>query len=433
MTKKKAAILALIVIVFAALYLFFSRPVALPLSDTKSDAPKPNFSRADHKTWICPMHPEITQDYPGTCPICGMKLVEANGSITHEHGIHVDNATIQRLGVRLARTKRGMIAQDLQAYGNVIVNEKTLHSVHSKYDGWIKKLYVHSVGENVKAGQVLYEIYSPDLIARERSYLSSMDRRKQVVQTINSPPGFENEYVMDLLVDATKDRVRLNDEEGVSLETIQLIEDSKQVVDVAKIAASNSGVVTQLNVREGAYIMSSTALLTLDDVSRVWVDVSLYPDQIGSIRVGDLVTLHTPDGQTIKVKLDFINPLAENNKVGARMEIDNSRLHLRPGSFVDVTIHAHPHEALVVPSSAVLRTGDGNVVMLHREAGHFLPVYVETGIENGDLIEIIDGLQPGAEVAVNGQFLLDSAASMNATIERMQSHEHIEPEMHDAK
>ena len=115
------------------------------------------------------------------------------------------------------------------------------------------------------------------------------------------------------------------------------------------------------------------------------------------------------------------------------MEIDNSRLHLRPGSFVEVTIHARPHEALVVPGSAVLRTGDGNVVMLYRGAGHFLPVYVETGIENGDLIEITDGLQPGAEVAVNGQFLLDSATSMNAATERMQSHQHAEPEIHDAK
>ena len=434
MTKKRAAaILASIVIVFTALYLIFSRPVALTLSGTKSGEPQPDLSRANHKIWVCPMHREIVQDHPGTCPICGMRLVDSNGKIIHEPGIRVDSATIQRLGVRLAKARRGMIAQDLQAYGNVIVNENTLHSVHSKYDGWIKKLYVHSVGENVRAGQVLYEIYSPDLIARERSYLSSIDGRKQLLRTINSPPGSENEYVMDLFADATKDRVRLHDEEGVSLETIQLIEDGKQVVDVAKIAASNSGVVMQLNVREGAYIMSSTALLTLADVSRVWVDVSLYPDQIGSIKVGDPVILHTPDGQTIKVKLGFINPLAENNRVSARMEIDNSRLHLRPGSFVDVTIHARPREALVVPGSAVLRTGDGNVVMLYRGTGHFLPVYVETGIENGDLIEITDGLQPGAEVAVNGQFLLDSAASMNATIERMQSHQHAEPEIHDAK
>jgi Cu(I)/Ag(I) efflux system membrane fusion protein len=119
--------------------------------------------------------------------------------------------------------------------------------------------------------------------------------------------------------------------------------------------------------------------------------------------------------------------------------MDNTQLRLHPGSFVDVTIHAQPREALAVPSSAVLRTGQGDMVILSRGDGYFLPVYVETGIENGELTEITDGIQQGAEVAVNGQFLLDSAASMNAAVERMQSHEHmklgdsLESEKHDAK
>jgi Cu(I)/Ag(I) efflux system membrane fusion protein len=106
---------------------------------------------------------------------------------------------------------------------------------------------------------------------------------------------------------------------------------------------------------------------------------------------------------------------------------------LRPGSFVDVTIHAQPHDALVVPRSAVLRSGQGDMVMLSRGGGHFLPIYIDTGIETGESIEITDGIQQGAEVAVNGQFLLDSAASMNAAMERMQSHQHMEPEKRDAK
>ena len=419
MTKKKAVILALVAAAFAALYFFSSRPALLPLSGPQAVATLPNFSRADHKTWICPMHPEITQDHPGTCPICVMKLVEAKGSATHEHSIHVDNATIQRLGIRLASIKQAVIGQDIQAYGNIVANENTLYSVYSKYDGWIKKLYVHSVGENIKAGQVLYEIYSPDLITRERSYLSSMDRRKQVLQTINTTSDTENEYVMDLTTDAARDRAKLHVEEGVSVETIKLIEDSKQVVDVAKIVAGSSGVVTQLNVREGAYVMASTSLLTLADVSRIWVDVSLYPDQVGMVKVGDPVTIHAPDGEAIRAKLDFIAPLAENNKVHARVYLDNTKFHLRPGAFADVSIGAQPHEALVLPRSAILYTAQGNMVMLSRGEGHFLPAMVETGSESGDSVEIISGLREGAEVAVNGQFLLDAASSINAAAERM--------------
>jgi Cu(I)/Ag(I) efflux system membrane fusion protein len=197
--------------------------------------------------------------------------------------------------------------------------------------------------------------------------------------------------------------------------------------------------VTQINAREGSFATPSATLYTLADVAKVWVAVTLYPDQAGQINNGDAVTITNSDGQTSKTKLDFINPIADSNKISARVAIDNSKLRLHPGSFVDVTIHAQPREALVVPSSAVLRTGQGDMVILSRGDGHFLPVYVETGIENGEWIEITDGIQAGAEVAVNGQFLLDSAASMSATIERMQSHEHMKPsnspesEKHDAK
>jgi len=422
MTKKKSALLALIVVVFAALYFFSIHPASLPLSAVPTGSPQPNFSSADHKTWFCPMHPEIMQDHPGTCPICGMKLVEANAAATHEHGIQVDNATIQRLGVRLASVRRGSMAQELQTYGNIVANENSLHAVYSKYDGWIRKLYIHSVGEKVSTEQVLYEIYSPDMIARERAYLGAIDKRNQVLRTITTTPDTENDYVMELAMDAAKDRAKFHEVEGVSVETIQLIEDSKQVADVVKIVAGNSGVVTQLNVRPGAYVMASTALMMIADISKVWVDVSLYPEQAGMVKVGDPVTLHTPDGQDIKAKLDFIAPLADNNKVRARVYLDNTKYHLRPGAFADVSIAAQPHEALMLPRSAVLYTAQGNMVMLSRGEGHFLPVAVETGSEGGDSIEIVSGLREGAEVAVNGQFLLDAASSMNAAAERMHMH-----------
>jgi len=133
-----------------------------------------------------------------------------------------------------------------------------------------------------------------------------------------------------------------------------------------------------------------------------------------------MVIIKNSAGQTIKGQLNFLNPIAENNKVSARVEVDNSKLHLRPGSFVDIIIHAQPHEALVLPRSAVMHTGEGDMVMLSRGEGHFLPVHIETGVESGDEIEITDELQEGAEVAANGQFLLDAAASLNAAAQRMQ-------------
>lgn len=421
MTKKIAAVLVLAAAAAATLYYYSSRPVSPPAQSpgSQANAAAPDSIPADHRNWVCPMHPEISQDHPGTCPICGMKLVESNTAAPHEHGIQVDSATVQRLGIRLASVKHAMIGQEILAYGNIVADENATYTVHTRYDGWIRKLHVHSVGERVRADQVLYEIYSPDLIARERAYISSLDRRKQLLQTIPTTAATENDYVMDLTMDAANDRARLHNEEGVSVDTIQQIETSKQAVDIVKIAALHSGVITQINVREGAFVSASMPLLTLSDVSRLWVDVTLFADQAGMVKTGDPVTVRLADGQPVKAKLDFIAQAAENNRVRARAYLDNAELHLRPGTFADVSIGAQPHDALVLPRSAILYSAHGNMVMLSRGNGHFLPVPVVTGSESGDSIEIVSGLKEGAEVAVNGQFLLDAASSMNAAAERM--------------
>jgi Cu(I)/Ag(I) efflux system membrane fusion protein len=337
------------------------------------------------------------------------------------------------LGVRLVNAKKSHISEAIRVYGNVMADEHTLYNIHSFFDGVIRKSYIHSVGQKIHKGQVIYEIYSPELVMQQNDFLKFVSRRKQILQTITGDSLiFENEYVMDLLEELSRERTKFLYED-IGIETVQQIEDHKRVIEVVPILAAESGVVTQINAREGDNVMPAATLFTLADVNRVWITATLYPDQANHVMNGDEASIISSDGHAIKAKLEFVNPIADSNKVSARMEIDNSQLHLRPGSFVDVTIHTQPHNALVVPSSAVLRTGEGNVVMLHRGEGRFLPVYVETGIENGDSIEIIDGLQPGAEVAVNGQFLLDSAASMNAATERMQFHQHTAPEIHDAK
>ena len=373
------------------------------------------------KVWVCPMHPEISQDHPGDCPICGMKLVESGTADMHEHGIQIDSATRQRLGVRLTRVKQGIIGQEIQTYGNIAVAENTTFSVQSKYEGWIKKMYVHALGEKVKAGQVLYEIYSPDLIARQRNYISSIDRRKQLLQSIPTTADTESDYVMELTMDADKDRIKLHQEEGLSVESIKIIEEKKQPSDIVQIVAERSGVVSQINVKEGSFVNQTTSLFVLADVAKVWVEVALYPDQVAQVKMGDAATIKDQAGHEIHARLGLINPLANSNKVTARVELDNTAYHLRPGTFADVTIQAQPHEALLLPRAAVIYTGQGKMVVLSRGEGLYLPVPVETGMESGDWIEIVDGLQKDSEVAINGQFLLDSAASMSATTERMRS------------
>ena len=400
-----------------------STQVASPDSKVKSLA---ELGKAgQEKIWICPMHPEIMQNHPGACPICGMDLVQSKNSVVHDHGVHIDTASIQKLGVRLESVKKAPLSQEIRTYGNVIVDGDTLYNVHAKVDGWIRKLNINSVGQQIHKGQVIYELYSPDLIAQQKEYLRFIVRRDQTLKTIGDiSPLTENPYVMDLLQELSRERTKFLYKD-IGIESVQQMESSKQPIEVVKILAGQAGVVTQINAREGNFVTPSATLFTLADVSRIWVEITLYPDQVDRVKNGDAVVIKTPDGQEIKTKLDFINPLAENNKISARVTLDNTNLRLRPGSFVDVTIHAQPHEALVLPRSSVIHTGRGDLVILSRGEGHFLPVNIETGIESGDWIEVVDGLLEGAEVAVNGQFLLDAASSLHDAAQRMQdSHKH---------
>jgi Cu(I)/Ag(I) efflux system membrane fusion protein len=432
MTKKIAASIALLAVVILSSYSLYqhiaiswgeaegaSSATTAPIFTAPSTLPSIN-KPGQGKVWVCPMHPEIMQDHPGTCPICGMDLVESKNHSGHDHGILVDTASIQKLGVRLASVQKTTLSREISSYGNVTADGNKTYSIHSKFDGTIQKTYIHSVGQKIEQGQVIYEIYSPELIAQEKEYLRFTERRNEILKTITGDALiFENEYVMKLLMELAKERSKFI-YENVSPESLGKVEDSKMPLDVAKIVAEQSGVVTQINAREGSNVMPAAALFTLADVSTVWVEVALYPDQIGQVQVGDMTTIKTPDGKKIESRVEFISPVAENNKAGARVALDNSKLRLRPGSYVDVVIHAQPHEALALPRSAVMHTGDGDMVMLCRGEGHFLPLHVETGIESGDEIEITDGLQEGAEVAANGQFLLDAAASLNAAAQRMQ-------------
>ena len=435
MAKKIAAGIILLGIVILAWYLISQR-ISISWRHTEIATPDiKTLSLSDigkigqEKIWICPMHPEIMQSHPGTCPICGMDLVQSKDSAAHnhnhDHGIHIDTASIQKLGVRLESVKKTSLSQEIRTYGNVIVDGDTLYNVHPKVDGWIKKLNINSIGQQIRKGQIIYEIYSPDLIAQQKEYLRFVVRRDQTLKTIGDiSPLVENPYVMDLLQELSRERTKFLHKD-IGIESVRQIEDSKQPIEVVKILSGQAGVVTQINAREGSFVTPSATLFTLADVSKVWVDIMLYPDQAGRVKKGDEVTIKILDGQEIKAKLDFVNPLAENNKINARVTLNNTNLHLRPGSFVDVIIHAQPHEALVLPRSSVIHTGQGDLVILSRGEGHFLPVNIETGIESGDWIEVVDGLLEGAEVAVNGQFLLDAASSLHDAAQRMQeTHKH---------
>lgn len=380
---------------------------------------------ATKKMWVCPMHPQILQDHPGSCPICGMDLVETGaGHDHHSDGMQIDTALQQRLGMRLARVEPRRLTREVHAYGTVGVNEELVHAINPKIEGWLSKLHVSTVGQRVAAGQLLYEIYSPDLVQRQREYIELLQRRDRLLDGSGGLYGQSAEVAASL----ARERIRIREKlayADISAKTIAQIERTYRTVDQVPVYASQAGYITQIGAREGAYVTPATPLLALADNATVWIDIALYPDQLEWVQEGDSVKVTFPhsDRPPLHGRLKFALPTidAATRTTRARLVVKNADRLLRPGAYVDVAIATRPRTELAVPRSAVIRTGRGDRVMLVREGGHFMPVPVLTGIESGDYIEIIDGVQEGAQVAVSGQFLLDAAASLSDSVQRMQT------------
>ena len=390
-------------------------------------------SQPAKKLWVCPMHPQIIQDHPGVCPICGMDLVEMEQPDAHQHshGVLIDTATQQRLGVRLAAVKLQTLSQDIHAYGNVAADESLVFNVSAKVEGVIRKLHINSVGQQVEAGQVLYEIFSPELLKSQFEYIEILKEKDRLSKYMMSDQahisgkGMSDYDMMELRENSSK-RILYNEKflyVGAGKELIEELNRTYRPREVVEVRAPQSGFVTKIEAHEGSSVKPMDNLFSFAGLSQVWVDVPLYPDQIAWVKEGDEVTIRMPqsDMREIKARLKFIAPTVDSTTrtVQARLSVDNSKNLLPIGSFLDVIIHAKPHKALVVPRSAVMRTGNGDLVILAEGSGFFSPVKVKTGIETADTIEITAGLQAGDQVAVNGQFLLDAAASMSDAAQRL--------------
>lgn len=373
--------------------------------------------------WICPMHAQIQQDHPGRCPICGMDLVRGSGaSDVAQTGVAVDAVLQQRLGVRLVSVERRELRREIRSWGTVTTNEAAVFEVSTKVDGWLRKLHVGAVGDSVRAGQALYELYSPDLVQRQREYIELLRRGDQLREAVGMPTGQNAQMLASLARERLRNR-QLFENADLDRAFMDALDKYRRPSDVVVVRAARSGVVTRIGAREGSYVTPQTQLLSFADLSKVWVDVVLYPDQLTWIADGDAVTAITQDQQHRRIsgRLQLPNPLIDRatRTLRARLVLDNAGRTLLPGTYVDVQIATAAHPALAVPRSALIRTGTGDHVMVARADGRFAPEPVQTGMINDDYAEIVSGLDAGMQVAVKGQFLLDAAASLQATSQRM--------------
>ncbi|MHB1942726.1 MAG: efflux RND transporter periplasmic adaptor subunit [Acidiferrobacteraceae bacterium] len=358
--------------------------------------------------WADPMNPKLHSNH-FMQDAMGMSYVPVYGpgsGADLQTGLRIDPRLAQNLGVRLIKVERRPLGRAIHTVGTVAVDENRVYAVNPRFSGWVERLNVRAVGDAVRQGQVLAQIYAPALYSAQQEYLIA--RRQQKVSGGQA------------LTTAAEEKLHLL---GLSTVQIAALVRRRRVERDVPIVAPVSGVVTVLKIHQGSYVSPERVVYEIANLDRVWGDVALYSYQLPWVALGDPVRLHLPSypGQLWKGRLDFLYPTLNprSRTVTARLSIPNPGGVLRPGMYADADILARPRQALAVPSSAVLRNQGGDYVMLGESQGHFLPVQVTLGPEAGGWVEIRRGIKAGDQVVDNAQFLLYSESQFQSVRVRM--------------
>jgi Cu(I)/Ag(I) efflux system membrane fusion protein len=356
-----------------------------------------------------PMTPSITADRPLKDNM-GMDYIpvyaDAAGSTgqTDDPGtVTISPAVVNNLGVRTATVERVPLSQRVDSVGYVGYDENRLHHVHLRTEGWVENLAVKFTGARVKEGDLLFELYSPKLVNAQEEYV-------QALNTGNK-----------LLLTASRGRLRAL---GVPDGLIDRLEKTRQVEQRVKTFAHQDGVVKELNIREGMFVDPATEAMSLVDLSSVWVMADVFEQQAQGLALGQQAEMQVASvpGKIWKGQVDYIYPSLDpiTRSLKVRLRFDNPDEALKPNMYAEVTIFAAAQQdTLSIPREAVIRTGEGQRVIVALSAGKFASRIIKTGIEAGDRIEITDGLKEGETVVVSGQFLIDSESSLKASLSRL--------------
>jgi Cu(I)/Ag(I) efflux system membrane fusion protein len=359
-------------------------------------------------SYVCPMHPQIVRDQPGTCPICGMDLVAKipEPDPGPQPVVTVSGQMIQSMGVRTEPVQRGTLWKYIRTVGRVAYDETRLAHLHPRASGWVEQLQVRAEGDAVQRGQVLGRFYAPDILSAQVDFLVAL---RQYAQSQRDK------------VDKARNLLRLLDvPEGV----IKDIERTGETRNTVPLLAPIGGVVTRLGMREGMYVTPASEVVTIADLSQVWVLADVFEHQLDWLRPGLKATMHLPahPGREWPGAVDYLYPELDprSRTLRVRLKFPNPEQLLRPNLFAEVVIYGGPREnALNIPRDALIVTGEREAVIKALGEGRFQPVDVVTGMQRGGRVEILHGLAEGDRVVVSGQFLIDSEASLQASFRRL--------------
>ncbi len=376
----------------------------------------------DHARYTCPMHPQVEADEPGRCPICGMDLALApNTQDRHDVSredvagtVEVSPRAARVLGLRSATVETRNIAPRVTTYARVVADSANERIVSAPAEGWIRALHVNQLGVGVVAGAPLFELYAPELQQRQRDYIDTLNRRDQMLATLTSMDGQNGQ----LLASLARERKRLRDallELGIARASLDDIERLRRVRDTLTVVAGGDGQVTLLDARVGQAVAPGEVLYRLLDTGRTVLEVMLSPGQRAALQGPVELSIEEAAAAPQTVALDAAVFDARAQGYGVRVAAEGIGNHA-PGEVLAVTLRGAQLTLPCVPRAAVLEDGAGAFVMVANERETYRLRRVAIAARDEAWVGVEHGLRAGEKVVVDGQYLLDAAATLTTSL-----------------
>ena len=368
--------------------------------------------------YTCSMDPQVVEYKPGKCPICKMDLTPVKKKKgENKDELQLSEQQIQLGNIQTDTIRNGTIGDQLVLTATLNFDQMKTTSVSSRVMGRVERLFYKNMGDYVKQGAPLYEIYSEDLNNAKQEYILALEKKTTfTAQTVID---------FDQLIQSAKNKLLLW---GLHEAQITELAQSKKATPTTIFYSTAAGFITQLDIREGDYVMEGGTIVKLANLNTLWAEAQVFTSQLAAVDNNSMIVVQIPEFDDMEIKgcIEFVNPeINPDTRVNLiRVSIPNQGNQLKPGMPAYVILKSPPRNSLSLPIDAVIRDGKGATVWLQSGKNTFKSVMVQPGLESGDRIEIKSGLKEGDIVVLSGAYLLHSEYVFKKGADPMAGHNH---------